>query len=336
MASENYTTEEGSFKAPKDGYELYTKTWRPISSIPAKARLIFIHGFSDHVNFQGPLFPLLAEKGIITYTFDQRGWGRSFHKPAEKGKTGPTEQVMKDINDFITSTLDLSDKKPQEKDLPVFMMGHSMGGQETLYFASTGPKETLQRIRGFLVEAPFVALHPRSRPSSIIVVLGRLAGRFLPHFHKAGALDPYIVARDPKVGDDIKADPLCHDTGTLEGLAGMLDRALALENGEVTVPEGQGEGGKTRIWFGMGTQDLICDYNAARKHYEMTKVQDKEFQVYEGWYHKLHLEPGEDKVRFCNDVAKWVLDRAGTGTGSETSTVVQPDDVPESADRAKL
>ncbi|KAF7564789.1 hypothetical protein PtrM4_042230 [Pyrenophora tritici-repentis] len=39
------SVEEGEFALP-DGKQLYTKTFR--TDGPAKARLVFIHGFSDH------------------------------------------------------------------------------------------------------------------------------------------------------------------------------------------------------------------------------------------------------------------------------------------------
>ncbi|KAH9826746.1 putative monoglyceride lipase, partial [Teratosphaeria destructans] len=104
--ADHFTTEESTFTTP-DNHPLYTKTWRPTST-PLHARLIFIHGFSDHINFQGPLFPILAQHGIVTYAFDQRGWGRSARTPAEKGKSGPTTQVLRDINDFVLHALAIS------------------------------------------------------------------------------------------------------------------------------------------------------------------------------------------------------------------------------------
>lgn len=53
-----------------DGGKLYTKTWS--TEGPAKARLVFVHGFSDHINTYGSFFPTLAAKGIEVYSFDQR------------------------------------------------------------------------------------------------------------------------------------------------------------------------------------------------------------------------------------------------------------------------
>jgi acylglycerol lipase len=60
-------------------------------------------------------------------------------------------------------------------------------------------------------------------------------------------LDPKLISRDPEVCKGFDEDPLCHDTGTLEGLAGMLDRTSSLSSGKVVIPDSAGEGGVTRI-----------------------------------------------------------------------------------------
>lgn len=96
-------TEEG-WHTTDDGQKLYTKTWKVMSNTiieskhmltlyqtdgPAKARIVFVHGFSDHCNIAPPfesrtpanacsgntydnLFPALASNGIEVYAFDQR------------------------------------------------------------------------------------------------------------------------------------------------------------------------------------------------------------------------------------------------------------------------
>jgi len=301
----DYQTEEGSLRTP-DGIELYTKTWK--STGPLKARVVFIHGFSDHCNLYEPLFPVMAKQGITTYSYDQRGWGRSVHEKKQKGLSGPTTQVIDDISTFIRSL------PKDHENVPLFLMGHSMGGAETLVYAATGPPEIVSKIRGFLVESPFIALHPATRPWRLTVVLGRLAGRLLPHWPMLNKLDSRLICRDPDVCTEYERDELCHDTGTLEGLAGMLDRAAELEDGKVVLREGVGENGKTRVWVGHGTADGICSFDACRKWYEGLRVEDKEFRAYEGWYHRLHAEPGEDKKVFARDVVGWVLDRVEGGS----------------------
>lgn len=64
--------------------------------------------------------------------------------------------------------------------VPLFLMGHSMGGAEVLQYAARGPSEIRSQIRGYIVESPYLALHPSSQPSWFTVVAGRLAARVVP------------------------------------------------------------------------------------------------------------------------------------------------------------
>lgn len=298
----HYTTQEGTLTTP-DGHALFSKTWTPTST--TKARIVYLHGFSDHCDQHATFFQNIAKHGIQTHAFDQRGWGKSVHEPKQKGLSGPTSQIMDDITHMIQSL-------PQEGSVPTFLMGHSMGGGEVLYYAAEGPKDTKKLIRGFVASAPWISVHESTRPWKSTVIVGRLAGKILPHRQLVQKLDEKKLSRDPDVCRAWKEDPLCHDTGTLEGFAAALDRGAALEEGRVTIKDGEGEGGKTRVWVGFGTGDAVLSFDVAKKWYEEgLKVEDREFHTYEGWYHNLDIEPGEDKVIFANDVSKWVLDRSG-------------------------
>ena len=261
--------------------------------------------FSDHCNWYPELFPALAEQGIKVYSFDQRGWGRSVHEPKQKGDAGNTAQVNSDITAFFRSLPD------NEGDTPLFLMGHSMGGGETLVYAAQGPGDVLEKIRGFLLESPLISIAEKEKPWKSTIILGNLASKIAPRATLVRKLDPSTMCRDPAVCKKWKDDPLCHDTATLEALAALTQRTPDLDEGRIVIKEGLGEGGKTRIWIGHGTVDEACSFEASKRFYESLKVHDKEFRTYDGWYHKLHSEPGEDRVTFANDVAKWILDRCG-------------------------
>jgi acylglycerol lipase len=188
--------------------------------------------------------------------------------------------VLADITSFIRSLL--------PNTAPLFLMGHSMGGAEVLCYAAQGPKDVREHIRGYLLEAPFIALHPSSRPYAVTVAAGRLLGKLMPKVQMANVIDAKLLSRDEAVQKEFVEDKLCHDTGTLEGLAGMLDRAAALESGKIKVPKDAGEGGKTRIWLSHGTEDKVCEYNATVNMFKGldSVVEDKELKLYDGWYHK--------------------------------------------------
>jgi acylglycerol lipase len=165
-------------------------------------------------------------------------------------------------------------------------MGHSMGGGEVLCYAANGPAETRKHIRGYLLEAPFVDFDPKSKPGVITVVVGRLVGKLMPRRQMVNPLDWKLISRDQTVGMTFRDDPLCHDTGTLEGLAGLLDRTGLLSSGKVKVGNAAGEGGKTRIWISHGTGDGICSFAATKHLANQLQAEDKEFNAYEGHYHK--------------------------------------------------
>jgi acylglycerol lipase len=335
-----YTTFEGTHKTD-DGVELYTKTWK-VSGDAAKARMLFVHGFSDHCNNYPVFFDHLANQGVDIYAFDQRyvlsphvylhtllmrshrGWGRSVHSKHERGLTGPTTRVIADITSMLRTLLPCP--------IPLFLMGHSMGAAEVLYYASTGPSDILSQIRGFIASAPLIGLHPDTRPFKVTVYAGRLAGRLLPKFQLVQKLDSKWLSRDPEQNKLWEQDELCHDTGTLEGLAGMLDRGLQLESFKVLPKETAGEGGKTRLLVLHGTGDHVNAYDATKAYVDRCSgLSDKELKSYDGWYHNseflphpgsveviadlfllaVHAEPGDDKLDFANHVSGWISQRAG-------------------------
>ncbi|AEO62847.1 uncharacterized protein THITE_2062148 [Thermothielavioides terrestris NRRL 8126] len=291
---------EGSIEI--GGQSLYTKSWLPDG--PAKAKLVFIHGFSDHISRYHTFFSALAARGIAVHGFDQRGWGRSVRKPADKGLTGPTSQVLADMAAFITPHLPASPADP-----PVFVMGHSMGGGQVLTLAChpSYQDSLVRRVRGWLLESPFIGFSPEEQPNALKVFAGRLAGKVLPHFQLKHEIPPEHLSRDPAVVRSIAEDKLMHHTGTLEGLAGLLDRAAALARGEVRPLPG---GALRSLWMSHGTADKTTWFQASKKYFDECtgEVKDREFKAYEGWYHELHAD-GPDSELFFRDVGDWILAR---------------------------
>ncbi|KAL7795008.1 Alpha/Beta hydrolase protein [Trichoderma ceciliae] len=287
------TTTEGQFKVGEAS--LYTKTWTPTG--PVVAKIVFVHGFSEHINSYNDFFPKLAEHGIQVFAWDQRGWGRSVTKPAERGLTGPTSQVVADVAAFI------QDKLPS--DVPVFVMGHSMGGGQVLTLAGDAQhKQLVGQIRGWILEAPFIGFSAGEEPSSVKVFMGRLVGRLLPRQQLKHAVPPEHLTRDQAVIDSIKNDALWHNTGTLEGLAALLDRTAVLSSGGVQLGADVHS-----LLLAHGTGDMTCSYDAAIKFLrDQTAVEDKEAKSYDGAYHQLHADFCKDE--FAKDVVEWILKRS--------------------------
>jgi acylglycerol lipase len=191
-----------------------------------------------------------------------------------------------------------------------------MGGGEAIMLASDPQyKDLMKDIRGWVLESPFIAFPKGFEPGFLKMFFGRLAGKVLPYMGMKNIIPPENVTRDPAVIESIKNDKLIHNYGTLEGLAGMLDRTELLGSGKAKLNEGV-----RSIWLGHGTDDKGTSYEASRKWFDdQTQVQDKEFKTYEGWFHQLHADKPDNRGVFAKDVADWILGRSGEETRGDGS-----------------
>ena len=198
-----------------------------------------------------------------------------------------------------------------------------MGAGEAILLALHQPQfDSIPPISGILLEAPFISLHPDSRPNAVTYYAGKLAAKVLPKYQLLQQLEPKYLSRDPQVCQEWVDDKLNHDTGTLEGLAQMLQRAADL----TAFAQGQtvkNVGAKTTIgvpvdkpesvpvWIGHGTEDKVTCPKTSRQLFEKLDVKDKTYKSYEAAYHKLHVEPDGVAEEFAKDVADWILSRIG-------------------------
>lgn len=166
-----------------------------------------------------------------------------------------------------------------------------MGGGETLVYAAQGPASVRAKIRGYVAESPWIGLDAKAQPWGVTVVAGRLAAKVMPHVQLVKKLDVTTISRDPEVQKSFAEDDLCHDTGTLEGFAGMLDRAAGLLNGKVRITEGS-------FWVGHGTGDRVCAHDATKTWFDNLEVEDKTMVSYDGWYHRC-MSPLVDHPLAC-------------------------------------
>lgn len=183
-------------------------------------------------------------------------------------------------------------------------MGHSMGGAEVLYYMLNSPLFP-PWICGVMVYSPLIALHSSSRPWNLTVKMGRLAAKVSPHHQLHKPLDPNLMSRDKRVREEWKQDPLCHDTGTLEGLAGMLDRAEWLDS--LRSAAAAARSADAALWVCHGAADEVNSFEASQLFAQAVGVRNKTFKAYEGGFHKLHVEPDGIKEDFTKDVVEWIF-----------------------------
>ena len=115
-----------------DGYRLPVSVWQ--SRGEPQAIVMALHGFNDYRNAFEATGRALAVHGIVTYAYDQRGFG----KTPVRGRWSSTEVMGRDLKTLIHLI------KQKYPDPPLYLLGHSMGALHCTTFTSMRP----QRLPG--------------------------------------------------------------------------------------------------------------------------------------------------------------------------------------------
>ena len=122
------------------GTNLYYQSWKPEGKISCV--LAIVHGFGEHSGRYMNIINKLVPSGYAVYAFDHRGHGRSDGK---RGVITSWDEFRQDLHLFLNLVRD------HEIDIPVILMGHSMGGLIVLNYLLKNPKE---RINAVIASSP--------------------------------------------------------------------------------------------------------------------------------------------------------------------------------------
>ncbi len=128
-----------------DGARLPLRCWMPEE--PPRGMILALHGFNDYANFFDGAGRFLAERGILSYAYDQRGFGAA----PNTGRWAGTDAY---VDDLIAAARLLRARHP---DLPFYLLGESMGAA-ILMVAMTGPDAPA--ADGLILSAPAIWARP--------------------------------------------------------------------------------------------------------------------------------------------------------------------------------
>ncbi|XP_076469652.1 monoglyceride lipase-like isoform X2 [Babylonia areolata] len=153
---------------------------------------------------------------------------------------------------------------------------------------------------GMVLIAPAVMADPNS-VTPLRVFLGRIAARICPQITVL-KLDTSNMSRDPAVVSRYLADPLVYQGG-LKARWGksMLEWMQWVESNITTLkcPFLTLHGTADKATLSEGS--VFLDQNASSS--------DKTCKLYEGYYHQLHNEPGEDGIGVQREIVDWIASR---------------------------
>ncbi len=199
-----------------DGAMLPLYVWQPKSGTP-RAVVIALHGFNDYGLFFHDLATYLADDGVVSYAYDQRGFGGA-------PNTGYWAGSDAYIADMRTSLYLVKQRHPG---IPIFLFGESMGGA-VLMAAATAPGEATLPVDGLILAAPAVwARETMPFYQRWALWLASHTMPWLPLSGRGLKITPSdniemlrALGRDPLVIKETRVDAVW-------GLANLMDRAMA-------------------------------------------------------------------------------------------------------------
>lgn len=120
-----------------DGTRLGLTSWKAADPVAA---LVAVHGMNDYAGAFFYAGPYWAGRSLSVYAFDQRGFGRS----PTFGRWAGGEAMKQDLRAAIAAVRD------ENPDLPVYVVGHSMGAAVILAALKDEPLD----VDGVILAAP--------------------------------------------------------------------------------------------------------------------------------------------------------------------------------------
>lgn len=276
---------DGTHKTP-DGLTLHTRRWLPAG--PPQAAVVLTHGHGEHSGRYLHVGEALSAAGYAVYTYDRRGHGLS------QGRRGHLHRYDVALDDLQA----MVDWARRETPGPWFLLGHSVGGQTSLYLL----------LRRTLDCAGVIAISPWLRPTKplrpwlrrILPLLARAAPRLALN---AGVSNPLILSHDQAFLDTLLGHELKHTLITPRAARELfaVGERLLVEAPTLTTP----------LLMLHAGEDQLADPAASRLFFERAGSADKTFRLYEGLYHELLNET--ERAEVLNDIVGWLDGRMETG-----------------------
>lgn len=126
-----------------DGLKLYGQGWEPESGLTAVVCLI--HGVGEHSSRYEHVAKVFNRAGYALIAFDLRGHG---HSEGKRGHAPNYECLMEDISLLIKTA------RQRHPNQPVFLYGHSLGGNLVIHYALNRKPE----LAGVVASSPLLRL----------------------------------------------------------------------------------------------------------------------------------------------------------------------------------
>jgi alpha-beta hydrolase superfamily lysophospholipase len=247
-----------------------------------RAEVVLTHGLGEHAGRYEHVAACLGEAGIRVIAYDLRGHGRS---GGPRGDAPAYDALLDDLDRVLTVC-------PRGEG-PIFLMGHSLGGQITLKYLL----ERRPAVRGAVIASPWLRL--AFMPSRWRLFLGQLAMRIYPAFSQRTPGDSMRLSRDREHLASLSAPELLHHriSTRLFFAIQQAGRDLLRLAPKLELP----------ILLLHGEADEVTSPKATEEFFGRAKSEDKRLVLVPDALHETHNDLCRDHV--LSEILGWLRGR---------------------------
>ncbi|HEV3424375.1 MAG TPA: alpha/beta hydrolase [Paraburkholderia sp.] len=275
----------------RDGVELPLYRW-PASGA-RRATVALLHGLAEHAGRYAALAERLNAAGIELIAVDLRGHGRA---PGTRTRIERFDDYLLDAE----ALLGVAAKNDTScRDVPLFLLGHSMGGAIAALYAIERLAGSGYLLAGLILSSP--ALVPGRDVPRWMLTMSQIISRVWPGF-PAMKIDAALLSRNPAVVEANRNDPLVHH-GSVPARTGA-EILLAMERIE------RGRAGlRVPLLVYHGTADKLTEPDGSRAFGQHAGSPDKTLALHEAGYHETMNDLDREQV--IGELIAWIQARAG-------------------------
>ncbi|MDG4656452.1 lysophospholipase [Ectobacillus antri] len=237
-----------------------------------KAVVVIVHGAMEHHGRYAELGDKWTANGYHVVMGDLPGHGTSSRN---RGHIDSFQEYIDEVLHWI--------EEAQRERLPVFLLGHSMGGLIVIRTL----QETHIPVAGVILSSPCLGVV--AQPPAYLRAASRILNRVMPRLRVASNLTVEMATRNKEIRDQMENDSLYLRKVSVRWYSELVKGIALAHTKQHRFPN-------VPLLLMQACEDKIVDKSTVRTWFDTLKINEKTYKEWDKCYHELFNEYERDEI----------------------------------------